>query len=273
MDKQDLMYGALALVIIVIVAIVIKPMVTGQPVNIGIPTPTPTPTPAITQPVTTIPVPVTATTVPTTAPTPSPSPTWDLKTTNVQFVDPSQYGISMNQSLPGGSRIDYKPLNTTMITYSTIPGQFSGTTNIFYMPFPYWEIWYTVEPASLPAGKDQRLSTSTVTGPKSSGIKGSGSSQTVIQGSFSVTNPDFTIQVMDGEDPNRIVRSINPPGGLDKSLWVKKTSDGDLISSDPRPWIEKFYEGERKYFLVINAHSLESYNIEIRVPAKYAGQF
>ena len=39
MEKQDLFYGIAALVIILIIALVIKPMVTGQPVNTGIPSP------------------------------------------------------------------------------------------------------------------------------------------------------------------------------------------------------------------------------------------
>jgi hypothetical protein len=109
------------------------------------------------------------------------------------------------------------------------------------------------------------MGTSTVTGPKQSGEKGSGSSQTFIQGSFSVTFPSMNVQVMDAGDPNRIVRTIEPPGGLDATLWS--------TSGDPRPWVEKFFEGRKSYYFVVNAHSLSSYSFQIRVPTTYIGKY
>jgi hypothetical protein len=134
-------------------------------------------------------------------------------------------------------------------------------------------MWYTVDPFADMGGKAQSLSTSTFTGPKQSGSKGSGSSQTVIQGSFSVTNPTFSIQVMDAEDPNRIIRTITPPGGLDSALWTGKsvTGDysGDTVIPDPRPWKERFFEGRKNYFFIINTHAINSYGIDIRVPSEY----
>jgi hypothetical protein len=69
---------------------------------------------------------------------------------------------------------------------------------------------------------------------------------------------------MDANDPNRIVRTITPPGGLDLTLWKE---------SDPRPWKEKFYEGQKNYFFIITTQSLSSYSIEIRVPADYLGKY
>jgi hypothetical protein len=159
------------------------------------------------------------------------------------------------------------------------------------MPYPYWELWYTVEPSGSTGGQDQQLDTSTITGPKISGMKGSGSTSTVMEGSYSTTIPQFTIQVMDGNDPNRIVRTITPPGGIDKDLWetnldtsstsasgstttssktsTSGTSDSTTISLDPRPWNEKFFEGERSYFFIITTQSLDSYTVEIKVPARY----
>ncbi len=53
---------------------------------------------------------------------------------------------------------------------------------------------------------------------------------------------------MDADDPNRIVQTITPPGGLDSSLWTE---------SDPRPWKEKFFEGQKNYFFIITTQSLE----------------
>ena len=71
---------------------------------------------------------------------------------------------------------------------------------------------------------------------------------------------------MDAEDPNRIVRTITPPGGLDESIWTG-------VAGDPRPWKEKFYEGARKYYFIIYAHALTSYNLDIRVPTTYIGKY
>jgi hypothetical protein len=113
-----------------------------------------------------------------------------------------------------------------------------------------------------------------------------------VSGSYSTAQPQFTIQVMDGDDPNRIVRTITPPAGIDLDLWTgvkkkvvadnlnsqlktnqKKTVDDSLKAVDPRPWTEKFYEGQRHYFFIITAQSLNSYSIEIRVPTKYIGKY
>jgi hypothetical protein len=193
--------------------------------------------------------------------------------TSIEFVDPSQYGVSFNQTFPGGTRFTETTLNTSLSTLATISGKYSGTSQTVYMPFPYWELWYTVEPSGPLAGKDQTLGTSTITGPVLSGMKGSGSSITVMEGSYSVVIPQFTIQVMDGNDPNRIVRSISPPGGIDKDLWSGKTVEIDNSASftvpDPRPWKEKFFEGERSYYFIVNAQSLDSYTIEFKVPSRY----
>lgn len=251
-----------ALGIILVIAIVIRPLVTGQPVNTGFSLP------ATTQEITVKPTHVSAeftplsTTLVTTVP-PTPVPTWDTKTKTVGFVDPGTYGISMNVSLPNGTRITSPSINKTTTSYATISGQYSATTQIITVPFPYWELWYTVEPAGPLGGKGQTLTSSTSTGSKESGVKGG--ALTVIQGSFSVTNPEFTLQVMDAEDPNRIVRTVTPPGGLDSSLWTG--------TSDPRPWKEKFYEGAKKYYFIIYAHSLNSYHLDIRVPADYIGKY
>jgi hypothetical protein len=275
MEKQDLMYGIAALVIILVIALVIKPMVTGQPVNTGIPVPTTIP-PTSNLSVTPFPVrpPVTVTTmVPVPTATPTPVPTWDKNVTKIVFVDPSQYGISMNTSLPGGTRIDNIPVNTSMTTFATISGQYSGTSQIINVPFPYWELWYTVEPAGKTGGKDQAMGVSSITGSKQSGE--SVGSASVMQGSYSVVIPKFTVQVMDGNDPNRIVRTITPPGGIDMDLWtgsksVTSVSSGEAQTiPDPRPWRERFFEGERNYYFIINAQSLTSYKMEFKVPTRY----
>jgi hypothetical protein len=75
---------------------------------------------------------------------------------------------------------------------------------------------------------------------------------------------------MDTEDPDRIVRIITPPGSLDPELWKVDTKTG---RGDPRPWKEKFYEGQKNYYFIIKASLLKSYKIEIRVPSSYIGKF
>jgi hypothetical protein len=256
MDKNAVMYAIGALVLILIIALVVKPVVTGQPLNLGLPeSATPSPTFAVTTSIAISYNVITATSTP----VPTTVPTWDKNVNVVEFVDPSSYGISLNQSLPNGTRIDSVDRNTSRILFAKISGQYSATTQVISIPFPYWELWYTVEPAGKMGGKDQKLSSSTIDGGEGSGI-----SHSVIQGSYSIITPVFTVQVMDAEDPNRIVRTITPPGGLDSTLWTK---------SDPRPWKEKFFEGQKKYFFIINTQSLDSYTMEIRVPEEYIGRY
>jgi hypothetical protein len=258
MDKKAVMYTIGGLVLILLVALVVKPLVTGQPLNIGLPSAaTPIPAMVVTTPgsgtidYSVVPVTSVKTVVPT------PVPTWNRNVMKVQFVNPSTYGISLNQSLPNGTRIDSVGRNTSRIIFATVSGQYSATTQVMRIPFPYWELWYTVEPAGTMGGKDQKLSSSIV--------KGSGdTSHSFVQGSFSVITPRFILQVMDADDPNRIVQTITPPGGLDSTLWTE---------SDPRPWKEKFFEGQKNYFFIITTQALSSYSIEIRVPADYLGKY
>jgi hypothetical protein len=297
MDKQDIMYVVLALAIIVVVALVIKPLVTGQAMDLGLPTTTTTQSPGDNMTSAAY-VPAANVTIPTTVPTiiiptPTPQPTWDMSVHNIEFVDPSQYGISFNQELPGGTRFNESQPDTRMTTLATISGRYSGTTRTIYMPYPIWELWYTVEPSGPTGGKDENeessstTSTSKLSKTTDSGRSNGDSTGNILEGSYSVTFPQLSIQVMDGDDPNRIVRTIIPPGGIDKDLWAeeldtstdtstdkttttKSTDDSTtIIKLDPRPWKEKFYEGERKYFFIITAHSLDSYTIQFKVPTRY----
>lgn len=284
MDKKDLMYMGAALVLVLVIAIVIKPMMTGEPVNTGIATPTTLPpvTPIATPEENNI-IPVILTTPATTVPA-TPVPAWNPNaTTTVGFVDPSSYGITLNQSLPGGTRIENIPLDTNMTTFATIASSpaASGTTNVMYIPFPYWELVYTVEPSSA-------LKPVTVAVTPS---HGQGASYSGVSGSYSTANPRFTIQVMDGDDPNRIVRTISPPGGINLNLWlgvvptlthessqyksnqIRTVTTAQTKVVDPRPWTEKFFEGQRHYYFIITSQSLDSYSIKIQIPTRYIGKY
>jgi hypothetical protein len=277
MDKQDIMYGIAAVVIILVMALVVKPMMTGQPVNTGIPVastttlPVTAALPAATLPFNPTPVPATP------APTPIPSPTWNKAVQTVSFVNSSQYGIVPTETMLNSSRFDSPYLNTSTSSYARITGKYSGTTQVISIPSPYWELVYTVDPVA-----QTTPSSVTITPTRSSGVAaGSG-----VQGSYSGVLPEFSIQVMDAQDPNRVVRTISPPGGIDINLWKgvkatvnpsakkgRETTSADTPYVDPRPWTEKFYEGQRSYYFIINAQLLNSYSIDIRIPNRYVGTF
>ncbi|MFA5222457.1 MAG: hypothetical protein WC391_09265 [Methanoregula sp.] len=287
MDKKDVMYIVAALALVLVIALVIKPIATGQPVNTGIATPTTAH--QITEiPVqninSTTPVPITLQTQ-INATSPPPKSTWDPKATQtIAFVNPATYGLSANQSQLTGTRFNESGPDTNMSIIATIASSDgkSGTTSIMYIPFPYWELVYTLEPATeLTQGKFE------ITPTMGSGIAHSG-----ISGSYSTAKPEFTIQVMDGDDPNRIVRTVTPPGGINLDLWkgTIKSDDADRYPTrtskyaeiqptpattpvDPRPWTEKFYEGQRNYYFIINSQSLASYSLKIQVPTRYIGQY
>ncbi len=246
MDKKSVIYAAGALVIILVIAIVVKPMATGQPLNTGLPVATtlepvtsPTWSPGVTP--TLVPPPSSST------PIPAVIPTWDRNVMTIGFVDPSTYGLTLGNPLPNGTRFDPNPVNTSTTSFAKISGRFSGTTGIIKIPFPYWELLYTVDPVTP-------TEPGSVTGGTHSGV----------QGSYSGVMPEFTVQVFDARDPNRIVRTFSPPGGINQDLWK---------TNDPRPWTEKFYEGQKSYYFIITSKLLNSYSIDIRIPTKYIGVY
>jgi len=282
MDKKDIIYIVIAFCFILIIALVIKPTITGKSVNTGLPVSSAPQQTSLAASSNNRTVVVTQmTTVLTTIPTPVPIPTWDRTVKTVGFVDPGLYGISTNQSLPSGSIFNPVLPNNNMTLYKTISGKYSSTTQVTNIPFPYWELWYTADPTVKMGGVVPKTTV------KATGDKGSGISQSSISGSYSITYPTLSIQVMDADDPNRVVRVVTPPGNLDSSLWSGTiTSSPNLTSkyttvttqepvkkTDPRPWKEKFFEGQKNYYFIIAAHSLNSYKLEIRVPERYIGKY
>jgi len=162
-------------------------------------------------------------------------------------------GINWNQNLPAVKTITPTPTPTPKIpiaatptraipessgltTLITVTGQLSQTSNTFSVPSDYWELWYTADPF-VTGGQDIVSAT----------------------GSRSAVFPILSIQVIDKTDSDKVVDTIEPPGGLDKTLWARS-------NRDPRPWRERFYEGSREYYLVITAQHLNSYTIEARIP-------
>ena len=120
-------------------------------------------------------------------------------------------------------------------TLMTVTGQSGKTSDTFTVPVGYWELWYTADPLTS-GGQDS--------------VSGSGSNSAVF--------PYLSIQVID-KNSERVVETVEPPGGLDKTMWSKS-------GIDPRPWKQKFYEGNKEYYFVITTKHIKSYVIEARIP-------
>lgn len=287
MDKKDITWILAAFCIILVVAFVIKPIATGQPVNTGLSFATPAPSVTVTPLVvyaniTTIPT-TTPPIIPTTTP-PTPVPTWNGKAQTVGFVNPGPSQLPANQSLPQGTQINATQPDNRRTVYATISGKYSGITQVINIPFPYWELSYTIDPMMGPMS-GPAIQSIAITPTLGQGVSYSG-----IQGSYGSVSPQFSIQVMDASNPNRIVRTISPPGGIDPDLWEGITQATPAVSqtpvkyaaiqptptpssTDPRPWLEKFFEGQRGYYFVINSQYINSYTLKILIPTRYIGQY
>ena len=284
MIKEDIQWMVLALGILVVISLVVAPVATGQPPNLGISLNFSLPSLPALQPVTVVTteivttIPATpATPVPTTlsatTETPAPATTvlvWNGSGQTVGFVDPGTYNVSFTTFVPRHSeyipqfsnqsnQTVYRTVNYTSMLTNPITGKWSGTTQVIDIPFPYWEIWYTVEPTTSGLSKQSESTGSYVIQP----VQGEGVSASGASGSYSTTVPFFSIDVVDAGNPSRYVKTITPPGSLDPVLLKKY---------DPRPWKEKIFEGRNSYYLVITARHLASYSIDIKIPNSYLGK-
>jgi hypothetical protein len=230
MERQDVAFFVAGILIVLVIALFLKPAITGEsPVlNLDLSDITDESTP---QPTT-----APETVVPTATPVPTPTATtaieWDGSVQDIDFVDPAIYQVDFDESMPySASQPVSSPKDKSLVTFATITGRWSGTTEIFTIPSPSWELHYTatesVEPGSV--------------------------------------YPRMKIQVMDADDPNRIVRLIDS-GILNTLNW----KDDGGSEDNTRPWTEKFYEGDRGYYLVITTHFVSSYRIDIMVSKEYA---
>jgi len=128
------------------------------------------------------------------------------------------------------------PESPGLTTLVTISGQAGRTSDTFTVPTGYWELWYTADPLTT-GGQDS--------------VSASGSNSAVF--------PYLSIQIIDTTNSDTVVETVEPPGGLDKTLWIKS-------GIDPRPWKQKFYEGNKEYSFVITTKHLKSYTLEVRIP-------
>jgi hypothetical protein len=278
MEKEDYQWLMLALGILLVVGVIIKPALTHEEPNFQIPQfpalpPLRMPTPlaivttqpvtiGTTQPVITIQkttpaIPAVPTT--TTEPVPTASLIWNGSKQTIEFVDPGTYNVSLITFVPRNlsqTLSPYRITDYTSLLASPITGQYSGTTQVINIPFPYWELWYTVQPTSSDLRQQAEGSGMYEVSP----TQGEGVSMSGVSGSYSTVMPTFSIDVIDADNPSSIVRTITPPGNLDPLLWQK---------DDPRPWKEKFLEGNNQYYFIIRANTLSSYSIDIKVPTSY----
>lgn len=161
MERADLLSLVAGLIIVVVIALVVKPMIADGPGN------TLSPDNGTAQ------VMPTVTPIPESSPTPSPTPSWDGKVHEIGFVDPTTYHLNSTTSDPitMGVFPSRNSSSNTMVTYATVHGTGSGTTEIIHIPTPYWELRYDVDPYNTDFGY-------------------------------------FNVQVMDATDPNRFVRIV-----------------------------------------------------------------
>ena len=132
--KQDFTYVVLGIVVVLVIALIIKPAATGELPGIGGADPTMTPAWTPTTPPTTV------------LPTPTPQPTWDGKPRPLEFVDPTTYQIPQDGEIQlnmTASPPETGPNTVRWVTYATIDGQWSGTTGIVRIPSPMWRLDYS----------------------------------------------------------------------------------------------------------------------------------
>lgn len=158
MERADLLSLAAGLIIVLVIALFVKPMIAVGPDNHLFPDNT------------------TAQVISTSTPTPEPSPTqtlsWNGKVHEIGFVDPTIYHLnSTDDPIRMGEVPSVNVSSNTMVTYATVHGTGSGTTEIIHIPTPYWELRYDVDPYNTDFGY-------------------------------------FNVQVMDAADPNRFVRIV-----------------------------------------------------------------
>lgn len=126
-----------------------------------------------------------------------------------------------------------------LTTIATITGGSGKNTTTVMIPYGYWELWYTADPL-LTGGQDSRSG----------------------RGSTSALFPVLMI-VISKTDNDEEVEIVEPPGGLDYTLWRR--------AGDPRPWSQKFYNGNKEFTFDITARHVKSYAIEVRARTSDCG--
>jgi hypothetical protein len=146
MERRDIMVIVGALLVVLILAVVVKPMLTGQPVDLGIPQVPVTPA-QIDSGV----APITQEPVAPQVPIPE-----ETEKTSEDLTAPyhsEEPGSENRVILPEPTTVTWQPDPSNpmpaiqMVQYADIVGKYTGSTGSFRIPTPYWEITYNVTPA------------------------------------------------------------------------------------------------------------------------------
>ena len=160
MEKKDILVVVISIAAFAVLALLVKPLLAGQSLGLPIggqnqegtiaPAYTLAQTPGVS---TTVPP---GKRIPTTPATPAPTPTaaWDGTVKTVGFVDQpgDQVLPPANPTIPP----DSAP-NRSLTTFAEIKGQWSGTSDKVYIPYPSWVMEYTGEPTTLSGDVFPRL--------------------------------------------------------------------------------------------------------------------
>ncbi|MBP2145174.1 hypothetical protein J2129_000628 [Methanofollis sp. W23] len=165
-------------------------------------------------------------------PTPTPAPGWDGKPQEIGFVDPSSYNLSL-----------VKERVQAPIRYPALPQ--STNKMVTYAEIHGTESG-TTEIVHIPYPYWELWYEADP---------------------YNTEFCFFNIQVMDANDPNRFVRILSHPhADFKQGNTTKSDSETDGM------WSEKFFEGYRDYWFVINTYCIKSYDLKVMVPERYVEQ-
>lgn len=145
MDRKDAAVFGAAIVIVIIVALVGKPLMAGEPIPFLSPS---EPAKETGGP---LPIPddlsqIASAKTPTPMPTPPPTPVWNGEVKDVGYVDPSTYNIETPEDISMIPQPTAYREDRNMTPYAIIQGEASGVTEVFNIPFGYWEVHIRFEP-------------------------------------------------------------------------------------------------------------------------------
>jgi len=198
--------------------------------------------------------------IPTTTPLIQP---WNGTPVTLPPGTPIRQGIIPREYVTSDQRYSFKEPAASFKTYTTISGEYSQKSSPIFIPSKYWEIWYSVE---LPEDLQNPI------------LEEQSDDEDNVQ-SLSAINPFFQITIKN-LDTNEIIATLTPSGGLDPKVWkgifgrgedstttvLSEKGDEIEINWDPRPWKEKFFEGYHTYEFEIIARYLTSYSLDIKLP-------
>ena len=148
MEKKDILVVVISIAAFAVLALVIKPLLAGQYLGLSAGGQSPDGTGALARVPPTTPPPAPLVTYhPATPAIPTPTPTvaWDGSVKTVAFINqPGDQVPSPSPTIPPGA-----VPNRSLTTFAVISGQWSGTTQKVFIPFPSWVMEYTAEPTTL----------------------------------------------------------------------------------------------------------------------------